>query len=106
MRNPEYYALMGTLLTVLIIILINLIRERKRDEENIRRYMESMEQLRAERKAEQEKKRPRNKAQDAPKYAAGDDMDRLNRTKRNNDSSAIYLSIVIAILICIKILTK
>jgi len=116
-KSPVYYIVLITLLVILIVILVLLIRKRKREEENMRIYMERMEKLRAERKAEEEKKKTHyttyNEAEQQPKkwrhgktytdddeyipkYAAGDDMDRLNREKEYPSNDIPYLPIILA----------
>lgn len=127
MSSPVYYAILIALLAILVVVLVLLIRKRKRDNEAIRAYQEYMDKLRAQRKAEEEKKKTYYSTynereqqatkwrhgrtyidddRDIPKYAAGDDMDRLNRPSRNYNGDVVYLTIVVAILICIKILTR
>ena len=127
MKSPVYYIVLITLLVILIVILVLLIRKRKREEENMRIYMERMEKLRAERKAEEEKKKTHyttyneteqratkwrhgrtyiDDDREIPKYAAGDDMDRLRRPTRNYNGDILYVAAVVVILVCIKILTR
>lgn len=127
MGTPAYYIALGILLVTLVIVLVLLIRKRKREDELIRAYQERMDRLRAERKAEEEKKKTHystynekeqkvtkwrhgrqyiDDERNIPKYAAGDDMDRLNRPNRNYYGDAAYISIVIALLICIKLLSR
>jgi len=126
MGSPLYYVILGALLAVLVITLIYLIRKRKREEEQIKAYQEKMDKLRAERQAEEVKKQPNwrfwseenqytnyNEAEQQskkwrygktyvdddgyiPKYAAGDDMDRLNREKEYPSNDIPYLPIILA----------
>lgn len=88
MRGPVYYAILFALLGALVVVLVLLIRKRRRDDAVIRAYQEKMDKLRAERQAEEERKQPNwrfyeepREEQHIPKYAAGDDMDRLNRNR-------------------------
>lgn len=130
MGTPVYYVILGALLAVLVITLAYLIRKRKHEEEQIRAYQEKMDKLRAKRKAEEEKKQPNwrfwteenqyttyNEAEQhstkwrhgrtyvdddrhTPKYAAGDDMDRLNRNQGTSDSSNTPFVIALIAVIC------
>lgn len=130
MGTPLYYFILGVLLAVLVAVLVLLIRKRKREEENYRFYMEKMEKLRAEQKAEEEKKQPNwrfwneenqystyNEAErnstkwrhgrtyvddnrHAPKYAAGDDMDRLKRERNTEETSYTPFILSAVALIC------
>lgn len=89
--------------------------------------MERMEKLRAERRAEEEKKKTHystyNEAEqpvtkwrhertyiddnrEIPKYAAGDDMDKLKHPSRKYNSDTIYVTLVVIILVCIRILSR
>jgi len=119
--SPVYYAILIALLAALIIVLVLLIRKRKRENENIKRYMEQMEKLRAERRAEGEKKKTHystyNEAEQpvtkwrhgrtyvddnrqAPKYAAGDDMDSLRRERNAEETSYTPFILSAVALIC------
>ena len=127
MSSPVYYAVLIALLATLMVVLVLLIRKHRRENENMKRYMEQMEKLRAERRAEEEKKKTHystyNEAEqpvtkwrhgrtyidddrDIPKYAAGDDMDRLKRPVRNYNGDAMYVAVVVIILACIRIMAR
>lgn len=69
------------LLAILVIYGIHALFEAGRDNKRIYEYNAKMNHLREERKwQEAEKQRKiRGEEEDAPKYAAGDDMDRINR---------------------------
>ena len=124
MRSPVYYAILIALLIALVVILVLLIRKRKREDELIRAYQEKMDRLRAERKAEEEKKKThystynekeqkvtkwRNGRQyidddrHIPKYAAGDDMDRLQRPEPDIKGDLIYIAALMAVISCIAV---
>lgn len=62
----------GIILTLLIGKLPRYIRDKREDQKAIERYNRRMDQLRKEKAAEYEKTRP-------PKYAAGSDIDSINR---------------------------
>lgn len=125
MKSPVYYAILITLLVALVVILVLLIRKRKREEELIRTYQKKMDKLRAERKAEEEKKKTHystynEKEQKVtkwrhgrqyldddrhiPKYAAGDDMDRLQRPEPDTKGDLIYIAALMVVIGCIAIL--
>ena len=124
MRSPVYYAVLISLLIVLAIILVLLIRKRKHEDELIRAYQEKMDKLRAERKAEEAKKKTHystynEKEQKVtkwrhgrqyidddrhiPKYAAGDDMDRLQRPEPDMKGDLIYIAALLAVIGCIAV---
>lgn len=129
MSNPVYYAILIALLTILVVVLVLLIRKRKQDEEAMRTYQEYLDKLRAERQAEEAKKQPNwrfwneenqystyNEAERQstkwrhgkiyvdddyiPKYAAGDDMDRLNRNQNTDKTSNTPFIIATIAVIC------
>ena len=125
MKSPVYYAVLITLLIVLVIILVLLIRKRKREEKLIRDYQEKMDKLRAERRAEEERKKTHYSTYNEeeqqvtkwrhgrkyidddrhiPKYAAGDDMDKLQRPKPDMKGDLIYIAALMAIIGCITVL--
>ena len=121
MGTPAYYIALGILLVALVVVLVLLIRKRKRDNEAIKAYQKRMDKLRAERKAEEEKKkthyttynekeRPVTKWRHGrtyvddnrhiPKYAAGDDMDRLKREQKTENTSYTPFILSAVALIC------
>lgn len=69
------------LLAILIVLGIHSLFEMKRDRETVQRYNAKMNEIRKERiRQEKEKQRRiRGESEDAPKYAAGDEMDRIKR---------------------------
>ena len=122
MRNPIYYAILIALLIALVVILVFLIRKRRHEDELIQAYQERMDKLRAERKAEAEKKRTHyttyNETEQKttkwrhgrtyidddrhiPKYAAGDDMDRLHRPEPDRKGDLLYIAGLLVVLFCI-----
>lgn len=71
------------LLAILIVFGIHTLIETKKDNEVIYKYNSKMNEVRKERAwQEKEKQRKiRGEAEDAPKYAAGGDMDRITRRR-------------------------
>ena len=122
MKSPLYYAVLIALLIVLIVILFLLIRKRKREEKAIQEYQERMDKLRAERKAEAEKKQTHyttynetehqsikwrhgrtyiDETRHMPKFAAGDDMDKLHRPEPDRKGDLLYIAGLLVVLFCI-----
>lgn len=128
MKGPLYYAILLALLGALVAVLVLLIRKRKREDELIRAYQEKMDKLRAERQAEEEKKKTHYSTYNEvepkvikwrhgreyidddrpyiPRYAAGDEMDRLKRPTRDYFGDSAYVAIIIIILACIRMLNR
>lgn len=113
MTGPVYYLILIALVSALVTVLVLLIRKRRRNEEIIRAYQEQMDKLRAERRAEEERKKTHystyNEAEqqatkwrhgrtyideetNIPKYAAGDDMDRLRREYQQESYGPIIMA--------------
>ena len=69
------------LLAVLLIYGMHNLIETERDNRTVARYNAQMDKIRKERIEEEKEKqrRIRGESEDAPKYAAGDDMDRIKR---------------------------
>ena len=69
------------LIVTLIVKAINAIFQTIHDNVAIHRYNSKMDELRKERiwQEKEKQRRIRGESEDAPKYAAGDDMDRIKR---------------------------
>lgn len=69
------------LLAILIVLGIHSLFEMKRDNETVHRYNAKMNKIREERiwQEKEKQRRIRGESEDAPKYAAGDEMDRIKR---------------------------
>lgn len=69
------------LLAVLLIYGLHNLIETERDNRTVARYNAKMDKIRKERIEEEKEKqrRIRGESEDAPKYAAGGDMDRIKR---------------------------
>ena len=69
------------LLAILIVLGVHTLFEMKRDNEAVYRYNAKMSEIRKERiwQEKEKQRRIRGESEDAPKYAAGDDMDKIKR---------------------------
>lgn len=69
------------LLAILIVLGIHSLFEMKQDSETVQRYNAKMNQIREERiwQEKEKQRRIRGESEDAPKYAAGGDMDKIKR---------------------------
>lgn len=115
MTGPVYYIVLTALLGALVVALALLIRKRKREDEVIRTYQEKMDKLRAERKPKPEPepvkwRHGREYIDDdrpyIPRYAAGDEMDRLKRPTRDYFGDSAYVAVIIILLVCIRMLKR
>jgi len=69
------------LLAILIVLGIHSLFEMKHDNKLITEYNAKMNEIRKERiwQEKEQQRKIRGEAEDAPKYAAGDDMDKIKR---------------------------
>lgn len=77
------YAVILLLVVVLIVLAVRGIIQAKHDNKLIAEYNAKMNEIRKERiwQEKEKQRRIRGEAEDAPKYAAGGDMDRITRRR-------------------------
>jgi len=130
--HPAYYIVLTIILVVLIVLLVRKIIQRRKEDKIFREYMAKMDELRKlkneteansknqyrtyREKKEAERRAPANPQRETyyttynereekiiPKYAAGDDMDRINRHATIPDriipDKILYIATAIAVVL-------